>query len=78
MDSQGRMVVPKQDFVAACSVKTSLGFGSGYANHLTLVTMFAFVNEYVEPDVVRPLTTLLDRYMNISEELVKQGRLFQE
>lgn len=76
-DPQGRMVVPKQDFVAACGVKTSLGFGSGYANHPTLVTMFAFANEYVEPDVVRPLTTLLDRYMNISEELVRQGRVFQ-
>ncbi len=77
-DPQGRMVVPKQEFVAACGVKTSLGFGSGYAGHPTLVTMFAFTNEYVEPAVVRPMTTLLDHYMNVSEELVKRGRVFQE
>jgi hypothetical protein len=77
-DLQGRMIVPKQDFVAANGVKTTLGFGSGYADHPTLVTLFAFANEYVEPAVVRPLTDLLDRYMNVSEELVKQGRVFTD
>lgn len=69
-DSQGRMSVPKQGFVTSSGVKTTLGFGSGYASHPTVVTLFAFTNEYVEPDNVRPLTTLLDRYMNVSEELV--------
>lgn len=77
-DPQGRMVVPKQEFVASNGVKTSLGFGSGYVGHPTLVTLFAFTNEYVEPDIVRPLTTLLDSYMNVSEELVRQGKIFQE
>jgi hypothetical protein len=75
-DSQGRMIVPKQDFVAASGVKTTLGFGSGYAGHPTLVTLFAFTNEYIEPAVVRPMAILLDRYLNASEELVKQGRVF--
>lgn len=77
-DLQGRLVVPKQDFVTTSGVKTTLGFGNGYAVCPTLVTLFAFTNEYVEPDVVRPLSTLLDRYMNVSEKLVKQGRVFPD
>jgi hypothetical protein len=75
-DSQGRMIVPKQDFVAVSGVKTTFGFGSGYAGHPTLVTLFAFTNEYIEPAVARPMTTLLDHYMNASEKLIKQGTVF--
>lgn len=77
-DSQGRMIVPKQDFVAVSGVKTTFGFGSGYAGHPTLVTLFAFTNEYIEPAVVRPITTLLDHYMNASEKLIKQGSVFPD
>jgi len=72
------MIVPKQDFVAASGVKTTLGFGSGYAGHPSLVTLFAFANEYIEPAVVMPIATLLDGYMNASKELVKQGRAFPD
>lgn len=78
MDPQGRMIVPKQDFVAASGVKTTLGFGSGYAGYPALVTLFAFTNEYIEPAVASPMGALLDRYMNASEDLVKQGTVFQE
>lgn len=77
-DLQGRMIVPKQEFVAANGVKTTFGFGSGYQSFPALVTLFAFTDEYIEPDVVKPMTTLLDLYMNASEALIKQGRVFSE
>ncbi|HEY6871513.1 MAG TPA: M24 family metallopeptidase [Geobacteraceae bacterium] len=77
-DSQGRMIVPKQDFVADSGVKTTLGFGSGYARHPTLVTLFAFTNETMESSAVEPMAALLDVYRDVTEELVRQGRLFPE
>jgi hypothetical protein len=72
-DPQGRMVVPKQEFVAASGVKSSLGFGSGYAGHPTLVTMFAFTNETIERPIVEPMMTLLDGFTAVTENLVKAG-----
>jgi len=77
-DLQGRMIVPRQDFVAESGVKTCLGFGSGYAGHPTLVTMFAFTNETIARQTVEPLAALLDGFMNVSEVPVIQGRLFQD
>jgi hypothetical protein len=76
-DEQGRMIVPKQDFVAANNVRTVLGFGSGYATHPTLVTLFAFTNETIERSEAEPLASLLDAYLESSAELVRQGRVFK-
>lgn len=77
-DLQGRMIVPKQDFVAANSVKTVLGFGCGYAWHPALVTLFVFTRETIERSAVEPMATILDGYRDGTEELVKQGRVFRE
>ncbi|KAF0215946.1 MAG: hypothetical protein FD174_3956 [Geobacteraceae bacterium] len=73
-DGQGRMIVPKQDFVAASGIKTTLGFGSGYTCHPTMVTLFAFTNEIIERSAVEPLTNLLEGFVSSTESLVGQGR----
>jgi hypothetical protein len=75
-DEQGRMVVPRQEFVAENGVKTALGFGAGYRNHPTIVTLFAFTNERLEEAAVRPFTTLLQNYLQGSEEALLRGRIF--
>ena len=77
-DQQGRMIVPKQDFVAANGVKTTLGSGSGYSGHPTMVTLFAFTNETIERPVVESLTNLLEGFISSTEPLVRQGRIFEE
>lgn len=76
-DPQGRMIVPKQDFVGAHGVKSVFGFGSGYARHPTLVTLFAFTNETVERSAVEPFTNLLEAFIASTESLVGQGRFFE-
>jgi len=76
-DSQGRMIVPKQDFVAANGVRTTLGLGSGYSGHPTMVTLFAFTGETIERPVVESLAKLLDGFISSTESLVGQGRLFE-
>jgi len=76
-DVQGRMVVPKQEFVGANGVKSVFGFGSGYARHPTLVTLFAFTNETVERSAVEPFTNLLEAFISSTELLVGQGRFFE-
>ena len=75
-DSQGRLIVPKQDFVAANGVKSVLGFGCGHVRHPSLVTLFAFTNEIVERSAVEPLAALLDSYRDGTEELLRHGRVF--
>ena len=75
-DAQGRMIVPKQEFVAGCGVKTTLGFGSGYAGYPVLVTLFAFTNETVERSAVEPFTNLLETFIALTESLVGEGRFF--
>jgi len=77
-DSQGRMIVPKQDFVAASGVKSTFGFGSGYKGYPALVTLFVFANESIESSVLLPVTNLLEAYISSTETLVGQGRYFEE
>lgn len=77
-DSQGRMIVPKQEFVTANEVKTTIGFGSGYSGYPALVTLFAFTNEIAGRSAVKPFTDLLEVFMTSTESLVRQGRYFEE
>lgn len=77
-DVQGRMIVPKQDFVAAHSVKSVFGFGCGYTRHPALLTLFAFTRKNIERSAVEALASLLDDCRDATEELVKQGCVFQE
>lgn len=76
-DSQGRMIVPKQEFVGTHGVKSVFGFGSGYVRHPTLVTLFAFSNETVEGSAVEPFTNLLEAFIASTESLVGRGHFFE-
>jgi hypothetical protein len=71
------MIVPKQEFVAASGVKTTLGFGSGYAGHPTLVTLFAFTNETLKRPAVEPLAHVLEAFISSTEEMVANDRFFE-
>ena len=75
-DAQGRLIVPMQEFVALHNVRTVLGFGTGYGNHPTLVTLFAFTNETLDREAMAPFAALLQAYLTLSQGLVAQGRVF--
>jgi hypothetical protein len=75
-DDQNRMIVPRQEFVTEYGVKTVLGFGAGYSNHPTIVTLFAFTNEILTKSVAEPFAQLLEAYTSVSKELIQNGRIF--
>ena len=75
-DERGRMIVPHQAFVAENNIKTVVGFGGGYPNHPTLVTLFAFTDEILSESMMKPFASLLEVYLSISKELVGNGRIF--
>ncbi len=70
------MIVPKQDFVAEHGVKTTLGFGSGYARHPALVTLFAFTDETVARPEAEPVAGLLEAFIAATEPLAGEGCFF--
>ena len=75
-DAQGRMIVPKQEFVVANGVKSVFGLGSGYPNYPSLVTLFAFTNEELSGDALEPVTSLLEFFIASTESLVGKDRFF--
>lgn len=75
-DEQGRMIVPRQEFVAENNVKTVLGFGGGYSKHPSIVTLFAFTNELLSKEQIKPFSSILEAYLSVSEELVGNGLIF--
>lgn len=75
-DSQGRMIVPKQEFVAMHGVKSVFGFGSGYGTQPVLVTLFAFTDQLLAPDELPPLADLLELFIVSTELLAGQERFF--
>lgn len=77
-DSQGRMIVPKQDFVREYGVKSVFGFGSGYPNCPSPVTLFAFTEQALGADSLAPFTGLLDAFIATTAPLAEQGRFFAE
>lgn len=75
-DVQGRMIVPKQDFVAANGVKSVFGFGSGYGNYPSLVTLFAFTREELAEHALEPFTDLLKAFVASTATLVGKELFF--
>lgn len=75
-DELGRMVVPRQEFVTENNVKTALGFGSGYSDHPTIITLFAFANESLNKTAMEPFSALLQDYLSVSGVFLKSGRIF--
>jgi hypothetical protein len=75
-DSQGRKIVPRQQFVAENGVKSSFGFGSGYLNHPTLATLFAFTSEELDEQAMAPVPGLLEAFIAATCRLVGANRYF--
>lgn len=75
-DLQGRMIVPKQDFVAANGVKSVFGFGSGYENYPSLVTLFAFTREELAEHALEPFADLLKAFVASTETLAGKELFF--
>lgn len=75
-DEKGRMVVPRQEFVSENDVKTALGFGTGYSDHPTIITLFAFTNESLNKTAMEPFSSLLQDYVSVSGDLLKSRRIF--
>jgi len=76
-DEQGRMIVPRQDFVAANNVKSVLGFGIGYSGQPAFVMLFVFANEILNKQEMEPFAAILKAYQEISEKSVRDGRIFE-
>ena len=75
-DEQGRMVVPRQEFVEENYVKTVLGFGTGYPNYPAIVTLFAFTNEILNKTAMEPFASILETYLAITKDLIGNDRIF--
>jgi hypothetical protein len=75
-DEHGRMIVPAQEFVADNNVRTVFGFGSGYAHHPALLTLFAFTNDGLNETMMKPFARLLATYRSLTEELIRSGSIF--
>lgn len=75
-DQHGRMIVPKQDFVADSGVRTVFGLGSGYRRHPTLLTLFVFTNRVLDRSVAEPYLALLELFRDRTEDLVCRGSFF--
>lgn len=77
-DAEERPAVPVQEFVHRYGVVTAIGCGGGYAAHPSLVTLFAFTNEPLQPQHVQPLMQVLKEYTRISEQAVCRGDYFRD
>ena len=75
-DGQGRMVVPRQEFVVGNGVKSVFGLGSGFPAYPSLVTLFAFTDEELPPDALAPCAGLLELFISSTASLVGQERFF--
>ena len=76
-DEQGRMIVPKQEFVAENRVKSVFGFGSGYGRYPALVTLFAFTNRELAAPALAPCRDQLEDFITMTEALAVQERFFR-
>jgi hypothetical protein len=77
-DDLGRMVVPRQEFVAEYGVKTALGFGAKYPNYPAMGILFTFTDEILTRSEAEPFARLLEAYLSHSEKLVGNGAIFSE
>lgn len=76
-DAAGRLIVPKQDFVAEWGVKSVFGFGSGYATYPALVTLFAFTDRVLAPETLVPCADQLEQFIASTSALAAQERFFR-
>jgi hypothetical protein len=76
-DAQGRLIVPKQDFVAEWGVQSVFGFGSGYDNYPALVTLFAFTDRELSPEALLPCAGQLEQFIAATRALAAQERFFR-
>ncbi|MDB4943336.1 MAG: hypothetical protein JWP97_2870 [Labilithrix sp.] len=74
-DSQGRLVIPAQDFVAAERVRTVFGMGGTYADG-TLVVIIVFTREALNRMQVDRLTPLVSLLKSETERVVTTRRFF--
>lgn len=75
LDSQGRHVIPAQDFVSKYGVKTVFGLSSGYESG-TIVVAIIFAKEEVPEETVAALQPALGAFQTATEPLVSSGSFF--
>ncbi len=76
IDGLGRKIVPRQDFVVENLVKSVVGFGGGYDDYPSLVTLFLFTNEHLDRTVVEPFAPVLDIFTEKTTKLLRRGDVF--
>lgn len=77
-DSQGRMIIPAQDFVRKYGVKTVFGFGGGYLGSPTFFTTIIFTNEVIPESTVQHFMVQANKFKTATMKMVDAGRLFCE
>ena len=74
-DSQGRKIIPMQDFVSQYGVKTVFGFGSGYSNGM-IVVLVVFTNESVPESKAKIFEPLISTFKGNTVALATSGKVF--
>jgi hypothetical protein len=77
MDTQGRNIIPMQDFVASQGVQTVFGIGGPYAEggNKIVVAIF-FTREELAKEIVQQFEPLVTQFRDATQQLISQGRIF--
>jgi hypothetical protein len=74
-DTQGRLIIPAQDFVAEEGVKTVFGMGGFYPDN-TLVVIVVFAREHLRRSQVERLASLVTLFKGETFGLVRARKFF--
>jgi len=74
-DSEGRFIIPAQDFVAQNGIQTVFGLGGIYAQG-TLFTLLVFTRDLIDKAKIADYTPLVPLIVANTSHLVREGKIF--
>lgn len=77
-DSQGRNIIPDQDFVSQNRIKSVFGSMGTYFSDKSFVAMVFFTNEKLEKTTVIPYTSLANSFTAATASLSRHSLFFEE
>ncbi|MCH7959432.1 MAG: hypothetical protein IID08_04850 [Candidatus Hydrogenedentes bacterium] len=79
VDSQGRKIIPAQDFVSENAIRTVFGLGRPYTNEVRNVAIaIFFAKEQLAHEIVRKFEPVMDGFQNETVGLVENNAFFNE
>src|ERR1041385_360965 len=77
-DRRGRKIIVSQEFVKTYCVRSVFGVGGGYLTKPMFVTLIVFARDPISADDARRFLPLASQFKLMTDEAVRQGRLFSE